>query len=219
MYISHKYKFVFLRSPKTASSSLSDFFVKNIDDPSAVYTPIDDIKTSGNVNQSIIDKHRKYNKFCHFTLQDLIDENLITEKMISEYTCFSVLRNPIDRQKSAYYFRKKYDKKSKPSLNDYKLITKNLTTFKQSPLTGMQQTDLLFFNNKINGNLWLYEDLDNTLKAFMSSIGVKIKHELPKHKSNIRNKENDIEFDNEVITALKKHFYRDFAEYDRLTGH
>lgn len=216
MYISHKYKFIFLRSPKTASSSLSEFFIKNIDDPNAVYTPVDDTNIKGNLDKSIVDKYRKNNKFFHFTLQDLLNENVITYEMIDEYKCFSVLRNPIDRQKSAYYFRKKYNRMRPPSLQDYKQITKNLTTFNKSPLTGMQQTELLVVNGEIKGEFWLYEDLENHLLKFMEDLGVDIKHTLPRHKSGNRKRTNEIEFDEQVMSALKKHFYRDFAEYEKL---
>jgi len=216
MYLSHKYKFIFLRSPKTASSSLSEFFIKNVNDPNAVYTPVDDTKIPGNLDKAIVDKYRKNNKFFHFTLQDLLNENIITNKIIDEYRCFSILRNPIDRQKSAYYFRKKYDKARPPSLEDYKNITKNLTTFQKSPLTGMQQTDLLLVNNEIKGELWLYENLESHVRKFMKDLNIDIKHPLPKHKSGNRKKETDIIFDKQVLDALQKHFSRDFREYKRL---
>ena len=95
MYLSHKYKFLFLRTPKTASSSLSDFFIRNVDDPNAIYTEVEDSKLPGTLNEAIVGKYRPY-AFYHFTLNQLIDENIITEQQAREYDVFALLRNPVD---------------------------------------------------------------------------------------------------------------------------
>ena len=73
MYLSHKYKFLFLRTPKTASSSLSDFFIRNVDDPDAIYTEVEDSGLVGTLSEDIVSRYRPY-AFYHFTVQQLINE-------------------------------------------------------------------------------------------------------------------------------------------------
>ena len=106
MYLSKKYKLLVLRTPKTGSSSLSEFLIKKIDDPDAIYTEIDDSGIPGTLNEHIVNRNRPF-KYFHFTLNDLIREGVITPDIIMNYRCISVLRNPVDRQKSFYYFMKK----------------------------------------------------------------------------------------------------------------
>ena len=54
MYVSHKYKLIFLRTPKTASSSLSEFFIKNIPDPDAIYTLVEDSNIPATLSKEIL---------------------------------------------------------------------------------------------------------------------------------------------------------------------
>ena len=83
MYLSHKYKFLFLRTPKTASSSLSDFFIRNIDDPDAIYTEVEDSGLVGTLSEEIVSRYRPY-AFYHFTVQQLINEGVLTEEQARE---------------------------------------------------------------------------------------------------------------------------------------
>lgn len=217
MYISHKYKFIFLRTPKTASSSLSEFFIKNIPDPMALYTPVEDSDIQGTLNGNIITKYKKDFKFYHFTLQDLINEKIITEDQALTYRCFSVLRDPVDRQKSFYYFYKRWKNKRRiPSLYEYKLWTPN-GWFKNEPNSAIRQTDFLMLDGKIVGEYWLYENLNTHVENFMKEIDVPITHPLPNHKSDFRkNRDNEIKFDQESLDKLKSIFYRDFELYNEL---
>lgn len=217
MYISHKYRFIFLRTPKTASSSLSEFFIRNIPDPNAVYTPVEDSNLHGTLRPDVIRKYKKDFKFYHFTLQDLIDENIITEGQALTYRSFAVLRNPIDRQKSFYYFYKRWKGKNRPaSLKEYNMWAPD-GYFKGEPNSAIRQTDFLSLNNRLVGQYWLYENLETEIEKFMSNLNIPITHPLPRHKSNFRkNRENEIEFDEQTVNKLKKVFLKDFELYNVL---
>ena len=217
MYLSHKYKFLFLRTPKTASSSLSDFFIRNIDDPDAVYTEVEDSNLRGTLDESIVSRYRPY-AFYHFSLQQLIAEGIITEEQASEYYCFALLRNPIDRAKSFYYFYKKFRSPNKPpSLEEYKSWTNN-GVFDNDANSAIVQTDLLKFRNTLYGEYWLYEDLGTRLEYFMEhQLGVPIQFPLPQHKTDTRkNRDNEIMFDEESYTDIIKHFSADCEMYNEL---
>ena len=217
MYLSHKYKFRFLRTPQTASSSLSDFFIRNIDDPDAVYTEVEDSNLRGTLDESIVSRYRPY-AFYHFSLQQLIAEGIITEEQASEYYCFALLRNPIDRAKSFYYFYKKFRSPNKPpSLEEYKSWTNN-GVFDNDANSAIVQTDLLKFRNTLYGEYWLYEDLGTRLEYFMEhQLGVPIQFPLPRHKTDTRkNRDNEIMFDEESYTDIIKHFSADYEMYNEL---
>lgn len=217
MFISHKYKFIFLRTPKTASSSLSEFFIKNIPDPSAIYTPVEDSRIDGQGTKLLQKKYKKDFKYFHFTLQDLIKEKVITEDQARTYRVISVLRNPIDRQKSFYYFYRRWKSKAWPAcLEQYKLLAPK-GYFEGEPNSAIRQSDFIRLNGVIIGEHWLYEDLESHINTFMQELNLQIKFPLPNHKSNYRKNRNaEIEFDAESIEKMKSVFADDFKLYDEL---
>lgn len=216
MYLSHKYKFLFLRTPKTASSSLSDFFIRNIDDPDAIYTEVEDSNLPGTLDESIVSKYRPY-AFYHFTLEQLIAEGVLTEEQALGYDCFALLRDPIERAKSFYYFYKKFrNPRGEASLSEYKAWTTN-GVFNNDPNSGIIQSDLLSLKGKMVGRYWLYENLEKELSNFMFHRRFRIDHPLPRHKTDTRKvKKNEIEFDEQSITELRNHFKKDFELYEEL---
>jgi len=218
MYLSHKYKFLFLRTPKTASSSLSDFFIRNVDDPNAIYTEVEDSKLPGTLNEAIVGKYRPY-AFYHFTLNQLIDENIITEQQAREYDVFALLRNPVDRQKSMYYFFKKFKSPlTSASLDEYKSWTRN-GVFKNEANSTIRQTSLCKIGDQPVGRYWLYENLEEELFQFLYDRKIEVTYPLPQHKSGIRkSRKNEIGFDDVAMADLRRHFKEDFEMYERLTN-
>lgn len=217
MYVSHKYKLIFLRTPKTASSSLSEFFIRNIPDANAIYTPVEDSSIKGTINQGMVLKYKKQFKYYHLSLEDLIREKVVTREQALNYRTIAVIRNPVDRQKSFYYFYKKWKNRTKPpSLEDYKILAPN-GTFKDEPNSAIRQTDLLKVGGSIVGEYWLYEDIGNKLYSLMEELNLPIQVGLPRHKSNFRkNRKDEIEFDEHSINQLKEVFKEDFTLYNEL---
>lgn len=216
MYLSHKYKFLFLRTPKTASSSLSDFFIRNIDDPDAIYTEVEDSKLPGTLDESIVSRYRPY-AFYHFTLNQLIAEGVITEEQAREYDVFALLRDPIDRAKSFYYFYKKFRTPGREaSLEEYKSWTNN-GVFDNDANSAIRQTDLLKIGEERIGRFWLYENLEEELFQFCYNNKIVINYPLPNHKTDTRkNRSNEIEFDIEALQGINNHFKEDCELYNKL---
>jgi hypothetical protein len=217
MYISHKYKLIFLRSPKTASSSLSEFFIKNIPDPDAIYTPVEDSNIKGTLSQDIINRYKTHFKFYHFTLQDIIDNNIITKEQALSYRSICVIRDPVDRQKSFYYFYKKWKQPgSQASIEQYNDWTPN-GPFIGEPNSGILQSSFLKIDNKIAGEYWLYQNFHNDLSQLMRELDLSVTHMLPLHKTDFRkNRDNEIKFNEFATDNLNKFFGSDVKLYNEL---
>ena len=219
MYVSHRYKLIFLRSPKTASSSLSEFFIKNIPDGNAIYTPVEDSKIRGTLDGNIIKKYKRDFKYYHLTIEDLIKENIITEQQARTYKVISVLRDPIDRQKSFLYFYAKWKARGKPvDLALYKRLAPN-GVFNGEPNSLLVQSDFSKLGNDYIGEFWLYENINTRISSLMKELNLEIKHPLLNHKSNFRkDRNNEIVFDDHCLEQLRTVFKKDFELYNELKG-
>lgn len=220
MYISHKYKVCFVRIPKTACSSITHYLIKNIDDREAVHSGVDDVKIKSTLGKNPIRKPIMANKYVHYTLEDIVKDKFLTPQQLNEYKIFGVIRDPFDRQLSMYYFRKKWDRKVKASLQDYKNLTINNCAMKINPeATGRIQTDYMTYKGRQYGTFLLYDDLEANLQKFMTNHGLPTEHNLPKHKSGNRvARGNEIKFDDEVKQSIKEHYLKDFEIYNMLKG-
>lgn len=223
MYLSHRHKLMFLRVPKTASSSMCEYLITNIDDDDALYMKVDDSNIFPSFNKelkSIVRKYYRNSRYMHLTLQEFFDEGFVTQEMLDTYRIVAVLREPVDRQMSMFYYFHK-------SRDEWKLCPKTLKTYKRmilkdhqfayEPNTGLLQTDFLKVNGKSYGEYWLYEELGARLKHLLDDLGIEEKYALPRHKSQFRNKEiQEIEFDEETIAGLRESMAEDFRLYETL---
>ena len=215
MYVSHKYKLIFLRTPKTASSSLSEFFIKNIPDPDAIYTPVEDSNIPPTLSNEVINKYKINFAYYHFTLQDLVENGIITKQQALEYRSIAVVRDPIDRQKSFYYFYKKWKSVgTPPSIEQYNAWTSSKGSFLGEPNSAILQSDILKLDGEIRGEYWLYENIANDLSHMMRELNLQVTHPLPNHKNDFRtNRANEITFDKKAMDKLHETFGADVQLY------
>jgi hypothetical protein len=218
MYISHKYKICFVRIPKTACSSITEYLIRNIPDHEAVHSGVDDVAMKSTLGKNPIRRPIMANKYVHYTLQDIVKDGFIKENQLKDYTIFGVIRDPVDRQMSMYYFRKKWDRKTKPSLQDYKNITINNCAMKINPdATGKIQTDFLTYKGQPYGKFLLFDNIEEELDKFMKARSMPTGFKLPKHKSgNRKPKQSEIVFDDEVLNSIKMHYTKDYIMYNQL---
>ena len=195
---------------------MSEFFFRNIDDPDAIYTPIQDSKTPGTLDESIVRKYSRNYKFYHLTLQNLFDEGVVTRKNLREYYTFSVVRDPIDRQKSFYYFFKKFKTPHLPaSVEEYKKWAPRGYFFEDG--NESTQRSYLEVDGRIFGEFWLYENIEKHIENFMKKIGVSITYEMPRFKNMFRKKrDEEIQFDEQALNAMTEIFQCDFDLYSKL---
>ena len=218
MYISHKHKLIFLRVPKTASSSLSEFLIRNLNDPDAIHTPVDDTNIRhANLPKGLLHKYKNDFSYFHLTLQQIYDEGIVTKEQVNTYKKIAVLREPIDRHLSFYHFYRRWDgnRKADPSLEEFKSFIPN-GYFQRHENSKIKQSDFLRFNGQIVGDYWLYKNFEEKLYTLMDELSVKITHELPKHKSGFR-KPVEVELvDDEMRDLIKAYYREDFEIYERL---
>lgn len=115
MLISHKYKFIFFKSIKTASSSVFEFFTPYClpDEENFKHENYLDLSHIGFYKTGIVgdpNSNSKYNKMhvrCQ-RVKKVLDE--INKKIWRKYFKFSVVRNPWDLCVSRYFWHKANNK-------------------------------------------------------------------------------------------------------------
>ena len=198
MIISHKYKFIFLKTQKTAGTSIEIALSKfcGTDDIITPISPIEDEKFRENLGYPgpqnylapITDYRipdilkwlkagkRKYRFFNHMPAKEV--KKLIGKKIWNNYYKFCFERNPWDRVISKYYWR--FRNKQRPTLSTFIYSDKILTLKKRG-----------FWLYTIDGEIAVdkvcrYEYINEELEKIRTMLGIPGKLELPDAKSGFR---------------------------------
>ncbi len=196
MIISHKHKFIFLKTNKTAGTSieiaLSKFCGANdiitpitpedeevreklgYTAPQNYFLPLSSYGFSDIAKWAIKGKKKQF--YNHITAQEI--KALVDEDVWNTYYKFCIERNPWDRCISQYYW--KYRAGSKSTISEF--VNSN------EPLVLKKKGYDLY---TINGNLAVdkvckFENLADELKEVCNKVGITEKLELPKAKSKFR---------------------------------
>jgi len=113
MILSHKYKYIFIKSFKTSSSSLEVALSQFCGDQDII-TPLgyDEKIRSNDKKFKNPQNHNKTTKFWdHMSASEIREK--INHKIWNEYFKFVVVRNPFEQIQSAYYWHNMIKQKSK----------------------------------------------------------------------------------------------------------
>ena len=189
MIISHSKKFIFIKTNKTASTSLqvflSQFLDKNKDiisqgldeDNKKIYelSGIKDkdwvIRPQKNLFDKVIFFKRKTKKFNHDTpIKDIV--NFYGEKTIKDYYKITIVRNPFEQIISSInwhnYFRINYAKKDEVSVS--KLIGSYSKKFFKK-----EKEKLLFRKQIFIDQIIKYENKNKDIYKFLNNLNLKLK--------------------------------------------
>lgn len=216
MVICEKHKFLYLRIPKNASSSLAEYFIKNFCAPSDKWTEVNDCNISDHkVDLNVIRKFQHQYRWIHLTLQELVDNGIVTRDDAHNKDVISVLRNPYMRQISLYFFLKRNQPKS---VEEFRELFKNghhTTDISNAIL----QTDYPKLNGEDCGTWWSYNKLGDHLDEFNKSRGIVPVTKLENRKGTWTPKDQslfDEYYDEKTRDAVRKYYEKDFEKMFEL---
>ena len=184
MFISHKYRFIFVRTEKTAGTSLSIALMNALTEGSefpplkrpawARYSPIHHGALTRNL-PTLFGLHP------HATARQ--SRAVVGRAVFDGYFKFAIERNPWDRQVSLYYQRKR---KKPGAVPNFDRDMRN-PLFRMTEYVRMDNWGIYAEGERIIVDRVLrYEELDETLPALFSELGVTEKIALPRARSGHR---------------------------------
>lgn len=179
MIISHKYKFIFLKTKKTAGTSL-EIALSRLCDERDVVTPIGEEKLrkeEGGRPGKLVKTEKVLFK-NHVTASHV--KAHINSKIWNNYCKFTIERNPWDKAISAYYFSKKgLEKRGKDS---FPSLSEHLIWLAKNRPRLLSNWDIYTIDDEIAvDRVIFYENLTNDLSKLANDLGVR-EINLPKKK-------------------------------------
>jgi len=200
MFISHKYKTIFIHIQKTGGDSVENIFrKKNRRLITRISLPSEILRT----------------KHCY--ISDMY--NVVDKKILNSYTKFCVVRNPFDRMVSWYSM---FKHKTGVFNDVMSAVNNNTNTFRDFILLPnkdlfhrfyVNQIDYISINNKIFvDEILMFENLNEDFNIFKQKINFKAT--LPHKNKSIREKDYRKYYDDELIEIVYKRFKKDFDYFN-----
>lgn len=193
MIISHKHKFIFVKTRKTAGTSIEIALSKICGDKD-ILTPIRPVDEAFREEYSqysaqnyrvpfrfykkkdylnLLRKRRLKEYYNHMTCSEI--KEYISKEQWNNYYKFTIERNPYDRAVSLYYWRggdKKYH-------SVYEFLLKN-----KRGLEGLDNYHIYSIDNLVAvDKVYTYEDLEFFQENISKRLGLKTRLEIPQYKA------------------------------------
>ncbi len=213
MIISHKYKFIFLRTEKTAGTSLTAALEAMVDPGDVVA----DMSRPGWAKFSPVHHGALKRKLpqlfgLHVHATAAQAKAVIGAAKFNSYFKFAVERNPWDRQASLYFQRK--NKRGQDGDADFDRDMKSLL-FRSTEYVRLNNWSIYTINNDIVADeIIRYENLDAGLQKILAHIGLMGALNMPSLRSGFRDDEDYRRHYSDATRAMVARWYR--KEIDAL---
>ena len=215
MLVSHKHKFIYIKSIKTAGTSTEIFL-----EPYCVTNVLEShgremIQTNEGIigtrmNQHLAEISEFYNHMPPYKIK-----NSIGEETFNSYTKIINIRNPFDMMVSHYYFKPTFElySNSEMSFEDYLLKTNVVEDLSK------KYRDLMYIEDEfIVDEIVRFENLEEDIFKLLDKLELPSpKRELGEYKKNKRRPDKDWKkmYSNETKELVEKHFkfYMDLFNY------
>lgn len=235
LIISHKHKFIFVKTRKTAGTSIEDTLSKICGDDdiitkdhlhsgehdnlhevarnySGLYNPIPDII----LNDSLFDAVRSVRDFIqrpkyynHMAARSI--KNRIRPDIWREYYKFCFERNPWDKIVSYYFWRFRHQRENIPEFNETILNWRNYGTLDQAFPTDWKRYTMK--DRVIVDDVFIYDDVEYSLKSALIKAGVDTRVVenlvLGKLKSEHRKPRHSVQYNKESISIIQNIFSKE----------
>ena len=200
MIISHKYKFIYIRSQKTASTSLDVFFSAYCDDDDIVTIMPEDTPEWHHGNCGL-NNHVPASVIRHYIGNEIFDE----------YYKFTSIRNPLDKLLSCYFWWRKVPVLG-PSVHplDYSFSDWIMAY-------GFGHKRAIFHEPyyKINGEVVVddyirYESLEGDLERICNKLGMEYNPDYLMHYK--KTKRDDVEITEEAKAKIRDKFKQELID-------
>jgi len=189
MIISHKHKFIFVRTEKTGGTSLRRS-LGEICDPGDMFTGrYQTLPPLGHVPwrnaQGML--RRRFPKYFGFHAHGTIGQvkSIIGHRIFNDYFKFAIERNPWDRQVSLYAHRKKQYQPGKEFNFDKDISS---LWFRSTEYVRLHNWEIYTINNQIAVDKVIrYENLSEEISEVMSLLGISEALKMPRKRSGYRN--------------------------------
>lgn len=238
MILSKSRKFIFLRVPKTASTSLQRQILESIPyEEIDLHTQIDTYDTSG-VDKIPEDSHLHKCKYphehipsvfsainAHPNLADLIKHKVLSYDELFEYKVYGVMREPIDRlvsQAQQSFSLIEYDPPltNALALSSFFHVLDNKAVDEQTGLMLHHRNPGLFnsqihwlrYNGRRINRLFKYDEISKLLEEITGETELKYNH-----RSHYR-KVKEVHIPDELAKEVRRRYPEDFALWESLSS-
>lgn len=208
MFISKTQNFIYLRTPKTGSTSMSNYLRDKLGGNSdSIYTVIHLLRMGGkNLPQGfeLLSPHS--------TVEQIVNAGVVDKEFIEQANIYACLRNPVDRFISRSYHVKNFDvNPTVQGAEKNRLVEQCLSLYDASYRMWWPQVTWCMLDGKPVNKLFLHEDLNKA--AFeMTGVDTAVNY---RHRSNCR--ENDpTPLDASLVQEIEKLYAEDVALYNSL---
>lgn len=208
MFVSKKQNFIYLRTPKSGSTSMSNYLIDQLgSDSDSIYTAI----TLLGIDSKNLPLYFQWLN-PHSTIEQLVKTGIVTKEYIEQTNIYACLREPVDRFISRSYHIKNFDRnRDVQGLNKNKLVEKCLTMYDPEFHMWWSQTTWCMLDGKPVNKLFLHEDFD---KAAFEMTGIKTPNTY-RHRSDCR-EDDQTPLDANLVKEIEKLYSEDVALYKSL---